>query len=340
MTAGFKAIFVKFVIFAVITGALLAILYNTMANGLPGGSRGYHAIFSSVSGLAKGDDIRVAGVRVGRVTDIKIVPQGAQVDFDLIEQQPILSNTGMVMRYQSLIGQRYVSLVQPGERGTQLSEGATVPISRTSPGFDLTDLLDGFRPLFQVLQPADVNKLASNVMKVMQGEGGTVESLLKQTSQLTTFLANRDEVFGQVLTNLTPVLNDLAGQGDQLASTVHELKLLMAGLAQDRKAIGKSIDGISTLITSTSDLLADQRQATVQTIKNFRAVATMLQQNLPDLVDSLRAFGTLFGSLGRASSYRNAVNIYLCTAWIKVLGAEQNMALSPADGGPWSEACQ
>ena len=293
-----------------------------------------------MSGLAKGDDIRVAGVRVGRVTDIEIVPQGAKVDFDMVEDQPLLSNTGMVMRYQSLIGQRYLALVQPAERTPELSEGATVPISRTSPGFDLTDLLDGFRPLFQVLQPEDVNKLAKNVMNVMQGEGGTVESLLKQTSQLTTFLANRDEVFGEVLTNLTPVLNDLAGQGDQLASTVRELRLLMEGLAKDRVAIGKSIDGISTLITSTSDLLADQRQATVQTIKNFRAVATMLQQNLPDLVKSLRAFGTVFGSLGRASSYRNAVNIYLCTAWVKVLNLPE-VNLSPPSGGPkWSEVCK
>ncbi len=91
-----------------------------------------------------------------------------------------------------------------------------MPLERTSPGFDLTELLNGFRPLFEVLQPADVNKLATSMVKVLQGEGGTVEILLQQTTELTNFVADRDDVYDDVLTNLTPVLDDLAGQGDRV----------------------------------------------------------------------------------------------------------------------------
>ena len=149
------------------------------------------------------------------------------------------------MRYQNLLGQRYLALVQTGKRGAELDDGATVPLDRTDPGFDLTELLNGFRPLFEVLRPGDVNQLASSLVQVLQGEGGTVEQLLQQTTQLTTYVADRDAVIGEVLTNLTPVLEHLQGRGTEIESTVLELRRLMEGLAKDRTAIGASIDGVA-----------------------------------------------------------------------------------------------
>ncbi len=69
-------------------------------------------------------------------------------------------------------------------------------------------------------------------------------SLLQQTAELTNFVADRDDVYSDVVTNLTPVLDNLAGQGDQFTATVQELRALMTGLARDRRAIGSSIDGV------------------------------------------------------------------------------------------------
>ena len=340
MVAGFKSILIKFGIFFVIAVALLALLYNTMINNVPGGTRGYTADFTSVSGLGVGDDIRVAGVRVGKVTGIKIIDgDHAQVKFEVQKDQPFLDNTSLVMRYQNLLGQRYLSMVQPARRGQPQSPNSVIPISRTNPGFDLTELLDGFRPLFQVLRPADVNKLATTLIQVLQGEGGTVEQLLQQTTQLTNFVADRDQVFGQVLDRLTPVLNDLAGQGGQLRSTVHELKLLMTGLAKDRKGIGTSISRLSRLITSTSSFLKQAREPATVDVHLFRKVAETLGSQRSLLTQSLNAFGDVFGDLGRASSYRNSVNVYLCTMWIKINAVEINLS-GKKSGGPWTEVCQ
>jgi phospholipid/cholesterol/gamma-HCH transport system substrate-binding protein len=243
-----------------------------------------------------------------------------------------------VMRYQNLLGQRYLSLV-PGTGGKPLAAGATVPQSRTSPGFDLTELLNGFRPLFETLQPGDVNKLATSIIQVLQGEGGTVEQLLQQTTQLTNFMADRDAVFGRVLHSLVPVLTDIAGQGDELTSTVHELQLLMTGLAKDRVSIGKSISGLSNLITSTSDLLAQMREPLTVDSHRFRQVAQTLDSEKSLLSAALNAFGTSFGALGRASSYRNAENVYLCTMWLD-LGVTQVNLSGKQSGGPWTEACR
>jgi phospholipid/cholesterol/gamma-HCH transport system substrate-binding protein len=339
MITGFRAILWKFVAFAAIALALLALLYNTMLNGVPGDTREYAAAFTNVSGLTEGDDIRVAGVRVGKVTGIAIDDGGARVTFEVSDDQPLLDTTHVVMRYQNLLGQRYLSLVQGPERGDRMPAGTEIPRSRTSPGFDLTELLNGFRPLLNVLRPADVNRLAGSLIQVLQGEGGSVEQLLRQTGELTSFLADRDEIFAHVLTNLTPVLNDLAGQGDELASTVHELRLLMTGLAGDRHRIGRSISNLSTLITSTSELLADAREPLVTDVHLLRQVSAVLDGQKHHLTEALKAFGSVFGDLGRVASYRNSVNVYLCSMWLGIGDGEINLS-GRQSGGPWSEVCQ
>jgi phospholipid/cholesterol/gamma-HCH transport system substrate-binding protein len=335
---GLKQITAKFIAFAVVSLALFILLLNTMLNGVPGGTRAYSAEFADVSGLRVGDDVRVAGVRVGRVQKISVSDNGARVDFDLVKEQPLLTNTGLAMRYQNLLGQRYLALVQPAARPGELPAGSMIPESRTDRGFDLTSLLNGFRPLFETLKPADVNQLATSLVMVLQGEGPTVQQLLQQTTQLTKYVADRDEVFHEVLNNLTPVLKDVAGQGTELTATVKELRALMTGLAKDRQAIGASIEGVSTLISSTSNLLNEARDPLTQASHEFKSTAALLARNKAQLVAALRAFQVIFGAFGRLSSYENAFNVYPCTLWIQEGGANVNLA--GGDGGPWSEACR
>ncbi len=334
---GLRGITAKFAIFALIAGLLGALLLNTMLNRVNGGTESYSADFSDVSGLRVGDDVRVAGVRVGRVTKIEVTGEGAEVTFQVRTNQPILSTTRMVMRYQNLLGQRYLALVQSGERGPAIKAGARIPVTRTSPGFDLTELLNGFRPLFETLKPSDVNALAASMVKVLQGEGGTIESLLEQTASLTTTIASRDEVFDEVLTNLTPVLKTFAGQGEELHSTVVELRALMEGLARDRTSIGSSIDGMSQLIGSTSEMLREVREPATVTVPKFRQVLELFAANEKPFVGSVQTFEKALSALGRAGSYESALNIYVCSAALALGSASFNFNLS--DNGPWSAVC-
>lgn len=333
---GLRSIVIKFSAFAALSGVLLVLLVNTMLNGLGEESRDFLADFKDVSGLRSGDDVKVAGVRVGRVSSIEVTAEGAQVGFELANDQPILDTTAVVMRYQNLLGQRYLALVQGPDRGADLPAGTTIPVTMTSPGFDLTELLNGFRPLFQVLQPSDVNDLATSLVKVLQGEGGTVETLLQQTARLTTFIADRDALIGDVLRNLTPVLTNLNGQGTELSSTIVELRRLMTGLAQDRAQIGSSIDAVSQLVGSTAGLLRDIKEPAVATVKELRAVAAMLADTRALLNEALASFGSTFESLGRASSYENALNVYVCSLNLS-LG---QLDLAPTGTGPYSEVCR
>ncbi len=344
---GIKTVAAKVVAFVVVGVLLAMLLMNTMLNGVSGDKDEYKAEFADVSGLRVGDDVKAAGVRVGRVTAIEVTDDGAMVDFELVADQKIYDTTKIIMRYQNLLGQRYLQLRQEGARGDELKDGATVPMHvdsgpridrwRTSSGFDLTELLNGFRPLFEILQPADVNKLATSMVKVLQGEGGTIEGLLQQTAHLTNFMADRDDVIGEVMTNLTPVLENLAGRGDDLQATVVELKNLMTGLAKDRKAIGGSIEGISHLVVATSDLLQDVKAPMTRTTDRLATVAAMFAESRGDLDDALAAFGTIFEGLGRIGSYENALNVYACTFAINI----GSLSVNPSGGnGPWSEVCR
>ena len=336
---GLRSIAIKFTAFALASGLMLILLVNTMQNGVGGDTREFKAEFTDVNGLRKGDDVKAAGVRVGQVTGIRATSDGAEISVRLVNEQPVLDTTKFVMRYQNLLGQRYIAMVQTGARGAKLADGATIPVTRTDPGFDLTGLLNGFRPLFRVLQPGDVNTLATSLIKVLQGEGGTVEQLLAQTGQLTNFLANRDQVIGEVMTNLQPVLENLAGQNDEITQTVGELKSLMTGLAEDRKSIGASIDGVSRLVGATSSLLKEVKVPLSRSTDRLVSVADVLQRSRASLVKAVPAFATVFESLGRATSYENAMNVYVCSLSIAL--TKNGKGINPAgNNGPWSAVCR
>lgn len=362
MITGFRSILFKFLAFALITVLLFLLLLNTLLNPLPSGSRSFTAYFTSVSGLTPGSNVRVAGVRVGKVTSINLVPNPgsnisgiattgpdgqqdvAAVSFDLENAQSLYSTTQIEMLYQNLLGQRFLSLSQdtsPSEMAasTPLRPDASIPATRTNPGFDLTQLLDGFRPLFQVLQPSQVNQLANSIIQVLQGEGGSIQNLLQQTTQVTNFLAGKDQIVGQVLANLTPVLEDFAGQGIQLARTVSTLRQLMQGLASDRSSIGASISHLSTLITSTSDLIEQARAPAVADVHLFRQVVETTNAEKALLSRALGGFGGVFGAFGRGTSYGGAGSVYACSVTLNLAGVEINLSGQPG-GGPWTAVCQ
>lgn len=334
---GLRTIGIKFTAFAITAGLLGLMLLNTMLNNLGGDKREYTAVFTEVSGLRSGDDIKVAGVRVGQVKSIEVDGRQAKVEFVISNEQKLLSNSKLVLRYQNLLGQRYISIQQPKNRGDELKAGTTLQTDQTDPGFDLTVLLNGFRPLFRVLEPEDINKLARSLVSVLQGEGGTIDTFLTQTTQLTNFIAGKDEVFDQVLTNLTPVLENLAGQGDELSTTVKELKALMTALAKDRQTIGQSIDGLSQLTGNLSSLFVESQKPTEAALVRLRQVAGMYADNRAGVENALEWFPKLLGALGRIGQNTNQANVYFCNTSLKLAG----QTIFPfGQNGTYSEVCR
>lgn len=327
---------IKLGVFAAVCLALLLLLMNTMSNQVGGPTHTFHAEFSNVSGLRTGDDIRIAGVKVGRVDAIELHGSNAVVTFSIAADQDVRTTTEAVVRYQNLLGQRYILLTGDGA-GAAMPADATIPLDRTSPGFDLTTLLNGFRPLFAVLSPAAVNQLSESVIKVLQGEGGSVADLLAQTTRLTTYIADRDQLLGRVAANLTPVLSDLARQGDQIKTTVHELAGLVGGLARQRTTIGRAIDHLAVLFARTSSLVEETREPLDTDVNRLRQLYGMYVANKAAFEKALPGVGDILATLARTMEYRSGQTVYSCDVGIRA--GDKSVTVGGATA-QYSEVCR
>ncbi len=312
--------FVRLMIFIVVTSLASGVLVVLIGNLTFQGSKDYEAVFADATGVNKGDDVRIAGVRVGTVKGIEIVdadpasdtPARARVAFSVYDGTTLMASTHAAIRYRNLVGQRYISLSQEiGEPGT-LAPGDTIPIDQTTPALDLTVLFNGFKPLFQALSPDDINKLSYEVVQVFQGQGGTLEGLLRSTASVTQTLADRDQVIGQLIDNLDYVLDHLADREDQLSSLITSFRTLVRGLKNDRGAILDSLDGINDLSLKTADLAKDIRPPFVQDIKQLRRLSGVLDKNKGELDRALQVLPVKLEKIGRTATYGSWFNFYLC----------------------------
>ena len=304
---------VKLLVFVVVTSLATAVLVVTIGNIGFGDSRDYKAEFTDATGVNKGDDIRVAGVRVGTVSEIEIVDRNrALVTFTVDEGTSVNGGTNATIRYRNLVGQRYISLTQEVGDTQRLPAGTTIPVSRTAPALDLTVLFNGFKPLFQALSPEDVNQLSYELIQVFQGEGGTLEGLLAHTASVTSTLADRDEVIGDLIDNLSLVLDHVADRDQQLTRLIQSFRTLVGGLKDDRNAILGSLEDVSALSVETASLIDGVREPLVKDIKELRTVAGNIDKNKAELDRALQVLPIKLDKIGRTAIYGSFFNFYLC----------------------------
>jgi phospholipid/cholesterol/gamma-HCH transport system substrate-binding protein len=304
---------VKLLVFVVVTSLATTVLVVTIGNLSFGSSRQYRAEFTDATGVNKGDDIRVAGVRVGTVDEVEIVDRTrALITFSVDGETSVNGGTNAAIRYRNLVGQRYISLTQEVGDTQRLPDGSTIPVSRTKPALDLTVLFNGFKPLFQALSPEDVNQLSFELIQVFQGEGGTLEGLLAHTASVTSTLADRDEVIGDLIDNLSLVLDHVADRDQQLTRLIRSFRTLVGGLKKDRNAILGSLEEVSALSVETASLIDGIREPFVKDIKELRAVAGNIDKNKAELDRAIQVLPIKLNKIGRTAIYGSFFNFYLC----------------------------
>ena len=304
----------KLIVFIVVTLLTTGLLAVTIANSGFGPTTPYTARFSDVTGLNEGDDVRIAGVKAGQVDSIRIADRRrAEVRFTLFGKRRLPASVTAAIKYRNLVGQRYVSLSRStGAPQPALPEGGTIPLEHTKPALNLTVLFNGFKPLLRALSPKDVNKLSQSIIQVLQGEGGTVRSLLSHIASLTSTIASRDEVVGEVVNNLNGVLATVGARSGEMSTVLTQTQRVVSGLAQDRRPIGEAIQGIGELSQATGGLLADSRPPLREDIANLGR----LSRNLDDNRDLVRRFvqglPDKLTRINRTASYGSWFNYYLC----------------------------
>lgn len=335
---------VKLTVFTIVTTLLTALLGLTIENTTFEPQSDYTARFSDVLALNVGDDVRMSGVRVGKVTSVEVTnPQYAEVGFTVDAERRLAKDVTATLKIRNLIGQRYVALESDVPApGQELPPGSVIPLRRTSPALNLTELFNGFKPLFQTLDPADVNQLAGEIVQVFQGEGGTINNLLAHTASLTSTIADRDKVIGQVIDNLNRVLDTVNHNSRELTVVIDQTQRLVSGLAAQRDQIGESITGMAELADTTAGLVKKGRAPLRDSIAGLLAVSRNLNDSDHLVERFVRMLPRKAKAVTRTVSYGSWANFYLCeltgTVGIASLGVE--VPITPIKGTDAAARCR
>ena len=318
MTRG-AGTFIKFGIFAVIMALLTVFLFFTFGQYRTGSTNGYSAVFTDASRLAKGDTVRVAGIRVGTVTDVSLnSDRKVLVEFDADRDIRLTDGTKAAIRYLNLTGDRFLDLVDAPGSTRLMPPGAQIPVDRTEPALDLDLLLSGLKPVIQGLNPQDVNALTSSLVQVFQGQGGTIDSLLSKTSSFSNTLADNNQTVEELIDNLNQVLGTISKDGDQFSDAIDRLEELISGLSTDRDPIGTAIASLDNGTASIADLLTQARPPLKGTVDELNRLAPNLDNGKGYLDGALQRAPGNYRKLARIGAYGAFVQYYICELTIRV----------------------
>lgn len=318
---------VRLVAFLAAAGVFAVMELTTLTGPHTGETETYHAIFAGpdgVSGLRSGNPVRVAGVPVGKVDDVRLADaEHAEVTFTANHKQRITTHTWAVVRYANLLGQRYLALTQSGDTpGTVLEPGSTIPRRRTAPALSLTLLFNGFRPLFNALSPQQVNELSQDIIDVLQGQSGRIEDLIARTADLTGNLASRSDTFSQVIDSLSTLLKTVAKHDNQLSGVLVTLQRLTQQLHDEGPGIIGSLDAVDKLIGSVGGLFHDLDQHSLpEDVRDAASLTGVLAKNTDTVDKLLVGFAKAFGTFSRVSQFGNWINVYPCNVYVRTFGS-------------------
>jgi phospholipid/cholesterol/gamma-HCH transport system substrate-binding protein len=288
---------------------------------------GYSAEFSNASGLRPGQFVRASGVEIGKVKKLRLIDSGhrVRVDFDVDRSLPLYQSTTVQIRYADLIGNRYVELKrgQGADADRVLPPGGFIPLSRTQPALNLDALIGGFKPLFRALDPEKVNTIASAIVKVFQGEGGTINDILDQTAQLTSHIAERDQAIGAIVRNLNTVLDTTVKHRKQFDETLNNFEVLITGLQNRAGPIAAATAHISDAAGTVGDLLAHDRPVLKDIIGRLHDVQQPLVDQRDQVDDVLTKIPQVEQSIARVvGTYGDFLNLYICDITLKLNGLQ------------------
>jgi phospholipid/cholesterol/gamma-HCH transport system substrate-binding protein len=260
-------------------------------------------------------------VEVGKVKRISLKPDATlMVEFSADPSVVLTSGNRAVIRYDNLIGDRFLALEEGAGDTTRLRPNDTIPLARTAPALDLDALVGGFRPLFRALNPDQINQLTGQLIAAFQGQGTTISSFLEQTASVTNTLADRDELIGQVINNLNTVLGSLGDQSKQFDKAVTSLSDLVAGLAARKQDISTGLAYTNEAAGTIADLLSQARPPFKDVVaQTDRAAGTILADH--EYFDNiLNTLPDKYQLLGRQGLFGDFFSFYLCDLILKLNG--------------------
>lgn len=348
---------VRLTIFLVISTVIAVWLGAVMGETRPGDRVSFRAAFQDVSGLAVGDQVRVAGVNVGKVDEIKVRDDATVlVTFHVREHLDLDTSTRAAIKYRNLLGDRILELARPDTpdtpdspaeaptdasagtgapaaapaAATSLAPGGTIPIANTASALDLDTLLNGFKPLFAGLSAGHVNTLSAQLVEVLQGQDTAINDLVSMVGSFTTTIGQREQLVGQVLGNLNQVMGTIDDRRGTVGQVIDELSALMTGLERQDTQILDAATRVNGLAANASQLIGDARGDLHTDLTALGTATEGLNSRADTLQALLTKLPTHYRTLQDSASYGNFFNFFLCGIRIQLSGRDG----APVQG-PW-----
>jgi phospholipid/cholesterol/gamma-HCH transport system substrate-binding protein len=276
----------KFAAFAVVCLVVTAWLAFTIGNvALFSHRYALSATFDDVTGLLPNDNVKVAGVPVGKVTGIKVVDGRARVSFTVRDDVRLPTDSKAAVRWRNLLGQRYVYLY-PGQAATTLRPGST--ITRTVSVVEIGELFNRLGPIVRAIDPDKVNQFLDSVVAALDGNEPKLRQAIADLSTLTSALAERDAAIGRLVENLNVLTGTVNSRDAQIRTVLDNLLAVATTFNENTDVLESAVVQLGSFNRDLGALLEGNRAQLDRTITNLTTLADGVRRQLPN-VDLLLA---------------------------------------------------
>jgi phospholipid/cholesterol/gamma-HCH transport system substrate-binding protein len=264
------------------------------ADDLPviGGGDTYHAMFTEAGGLKVNDEVRIAGVRVGKVDDIELAGNEVKVSFKVDDAAEFGSDTRAAIKVKTILGSMFLAL-EPAGAG-QLDEGDTIPAARTSSPFDVVEAFEG---LASTSEQIDTDQLAESLTTLADLTRNTPEEFrgaLDGLSRLSANIASKDEQLNTLLVNLERVSTVLDERDQDIIKLMEDSDVLFRALVARREAVHDLLVSSTTLSKELTRLIDQSREDLKPALAHLENVIAVLNKNEDNLDSSLRLMAPFY----------------------------------------------
>ncbi|WP_372337837.1 MCE family protein [Streptomyces sp. MK5] len=262
--------------------ALLTVAaFNADSLPLIGGGDTYSAAFSEAGGLKPGDEVRIAGVKVGKVEGVDLDGDHVKVTFRVKGHPGFGTDTGASIRVKTILGAKYLALYPRGPG--QLKPGSEIPLRRTVSAYDV---VQAFSDLTTTTEKVDTSRLAKaldTMSATFQDSPAEVRASIKGLSRISRTVAARDKALRGLLDHANGVTEVLAGHTKDFSALVKDGDALLKEIGKRRTAIHKLLKSSALLGIELSGLVDDNSKEIGPALKNLNTFVTMLERNQASL---------------------------------------------------------
>ncbi|MFG2195890.1 MCE family protein [Streptomyces sp. NPDC048639] len=265
---------------------LVTAAFNVDSLPLIGNGESYSAAFSEAGGLKSGDEVRIAGVKVGKVDDVDLEGDHVKVAFRVKGDPEFGTRTGASIRVKTILGAKYLSLEPKGPG--QLGPGARIPLNRTVSAYDV---VEAFSDLTTTTEKIDTDQLAEaldTVSTTFKDSPAEVKASIEGLSRLSRTVASRDKALGDLLKRANGVTGVLSDRSDELTRLIKDGGALFEEIGKRRKVIHTLLVNAATLGVQLSGLVEDNRKQIGPALTRLNTVVEMLRRNEKSLNRSVK----------------------------------------------------